>query len=119
MVRTRQALERLFTDRCTVLVKEQSVDPVTGETLFEGAALLEGEPCRLSFSALHVADGERAAQALLPCKLFLQRECKVPAGSELVVTRSGGEVLHFKCSSPPAIYSNHQEIALARAERWA
>lgn len=119
MDRQRRALERLWTDKCTVIVKQSKTDETTKLTDFTEEILYEDIPCKLSFSTLAAVNGDETAAVVQNIKLFLGNEYNIPAGSKITVTRKDGNVLHYKRSGLPGIFSVHQEITLETFERWA
>lgn len=116
-------LERIWTDRCDVTVREGTVDPETGRTVFEERAACKDVPCRLSFrltfenvSAVKSAGG--AYEVGQAGKLFLGLGVEIPPGARITVRR-GGAVFEFARSGAPAIYQRHQEIRVERLQDWA
>jgi hypothetical protein len=73
-------------------------------------------PCRVSYSGGR-AGKERGSltEARQEVKLFLGAEYPVKAGSVIVVRRKNTNTA-YKNSSPPAVYSSHQEISLELSE---
>ena len=112
------ALRSLWSDVCTITAKVATTDATTKLTSWSDTTLLSDAPCRISFESLDIASGDPAAYISQKVKLFLSSETVVPAGCEVSVTR-GGATMHFKSSGAPALYSDHQEIILEPAERWA
>ncbi|MCL2828354.1 MAG: hypothetical protein FWD99_06405 [Oscillospiraceae bacterium] len=117
------ALERLWTDRCDVYVREGAVDPDTGRTMFLERQIYEELPCRVSFrvsfetvSAVRDVAGI-ASMAGQTVKLFLDPNVRVPAGSKIVVRRFGQETAYVR-SGMPAIYEGHQEIRVELFRNW-
>ena len=116
-------LERLWTDRCDVAVREGTLDPETGRTVFAERTVYEDVPCRLSFrltfenvSAVKNAGGAfKVSQA---GKLFVGLDVSVPPGARIAVRR-GDRVYEFARSGAPAIYSGHQEVRVERFRDWA
>ena len=120
MVAQRRALERMYTDRCNVIVREKSVNPVNKRTEFTEVTALMDVPCRVSFAALSGADGSPAAAVGQDVKLFTAPEIAIPPGSKIIITRGGIKELNaYAYSSEPAIYPSHQEIRLELWKDWA
>ena len=115
-----RALETLWTDRVTVYRKQKVTDPVTHITDFREVAILEGQPCKLSFETLAAAEGDPAAAVSQAVKLFLSPDVTVPAGCRVVVTRPNKteRVLTYTSSGLAGMFHNHQEISLVPDERW-
>lgn len=114
-------LSRLWTDCCTVTVRE----PVQmGDGTSECREMLryKGLPCRLSYfqsvrdHASMELDG-MAAKAVQEAKLILPLDADVPPGSRIEVKR-GDRTLEFRASGQPRRYRAHQEILL-EAVKWA
>lgn len=81
--------------------------------------VLEGQPCRLSFSSSpNTNQTETAAQLVQTIKLFLAPEIRVQAGSKVTVTQNG-VITEYKSSGEPALYETHQEIMLELFKGWA
>lgn len=116
----RAALERLWTDRCTVIVQEETTDPVSHITKFGDKVLYKEQPCKLSFETSPVSGGEPAASTVQVVKLFLPLEFKIPAGSKIMVTRPGVEdyTASYSRSGAPGVFHNHQEIMLEPFRGW-
>ena len=85
----------------------------------EEIAVIEDQPCKLSFEKLNaVVQTETAAAIAQGLKLFLAPEIHINGGSKIVVTQNGvtGE---YSTSGEPAIYPTHQEIMLELFKGWA
>lgn len=113
---------RLWTDCCTVIVRE----PVTGEdgvTRLKEVIRCEGQPCRLSFfqSVRYHAEealGGAAAKVEQAAKLILPPDVEVPPGSRIRIRR-GDKTMDFCASGMPMRFHAHQEIILENFEKWA
>ena len=82
-------------------------------------AVLEDEPCRLSYSSVSAVDQtESAAKTAQVAKLFLSPDVQIKPGAKITVTQAG-VVRTFECSGVAAVYPTHQEIVLKLAERYA
>ena len=119
MVSHRTALERLWKDRCSVIVKEKQTDPSTKITDFVENFLLQDQPCKLSFETLTATKGDGTAAAFQSVKLFLSLDVTIPLGSKIVVTRPSGTVMEYANSGQPGMFTNHQEIQLTLFKGWA
>ena len=94
-------------------------DPKTKITTEKDVAVLEDEPCRLSYSSVSAVDQtESAAKTAQVTKLFLSPDVQIKPGAKITVTQAGA-VRTFECSGVPAVYPTHQEIVLKLAERYA
>ena len=110
----RQALERLWKDRCTVYKREKVKDPVTKLTDFEEKPLLQDQPCKLSFETLTSTSGDPVAVVSQTAKLFLSPDVEIPAGCKIVVTRFNNleRKFTYSKSGEAGVFTNHQEIQL-------
>lgn len=117
----RKALAMLWTDRCTILQRQEMTDPDTKITDFQEVPLVENQPCKLSFETLTTAGGDPVATTAQGVKLFLSPDIEVPAGCKVVVTRPNAleRVFTFASSGVPGVFSNHQEIPLTLFRGWA
>lgn len=107
----------MWTDRCSVTVREEVTDPETKLTDFSEVVIVNKEPCRLSYSALQTASGEHLTSAEMTAKLFISPDIDIPPGSRISIEHHGRK-LEFSRSGEPAIYTNHQEIELERFRGW-
>lgn len=116
----RAALERFYSDTCTVYV-QQEAESDDCLTRFESKVLYADQPCRLSFSSSTTASGDIVAAVSQSVKLFISPELVIPPGSCIDVLRPGEipRSFHYKSSGPAAVYPTHQEIPLELAERYA
>ena len=110
----RAALERFYSDTCTVYVQQES-ESDDCLTRFESNVLYADQPCRLSFSSSTTASGDIVAAVSQSVKLV------IPPGSRIDVLRPGEipRAFHYKSSGPAPVYPTHQEIPLELAERYA
>ena len=116
----RAALERFYSDTCTVYV-QQEAESDDCLTRFESKVLYADQPCRLSFSSSTTASGDIVAAVSQSVKLFISPELVIPPGGRIDVLRPGEipRAFHYKSSRPAAVYPTHQEIPLELAERYA
>lgn len=115
----RKALEATYDGTCTVIEYRDVEDKKTGLSDQEEVAVLEGQPCKLSFEALRAAgQTETAASVAQGTKLFLSPEITILPGSKIIVTQNGATGA-YSASGIPAVYATHQEIMLELFERWA
>ena len=117
----RKALERLWTDRCSVYVQVGATDPVTHLTDFEEMPLLLDQPCKLSFETLASANGDELPVVSQSVKLFLSPDVAVPAGCKIVVVRPNSleRIFTFAQSGEAGVFTNHQEILLVPFRGYA
>jgi hypothetical protein len=110
LVRSRKAVESLYTDTCRIITEKDTIDPDTG--IVNTARVTSAEyPCRISYKSLPAASGDGIPIMTQSVTLFLNPEVDVPAGVDIDVVRQG-RPLHFKSAGVSAVYDNHQEISL-------
>ena len=114
----RMALERLWRDRCKIIVREPVTDPVKKTTDFTERVLVDNQPCKLSFGSLPTAEQGNVATAGQTIKVFMAPEISVPPGSKIVITR-GDVSVDYAQSGQPAVFFSHQEISLELFRGWA
>lgn len=102
----------LWVGSCTIYEYKDTVDPITFQSTYQLTPILVNEPCKLSFTREPTAAiSNGAAQIEQFTTLFIRPDIVVKAGSVIEVTQRG-VTTKYKRSGLPAIYSNHQEIAL-------
>ncbi len=116
--RQQRALQKLWTDRCTVIVRVKKKDEQSKLTDFVEETLFEEEPCKLSFESLSTTGEGNVPSLGQAAKLFMSNEKEVPAGSKIIVTRQG-KTFAFARSGEPGWFTWHQEINLELWKRWA
>ena len=105
-------LSILWVGRCTIYEYQSVTDPDTWQTTQKAVAVLENEPCRLSYNheqSTNIANG--AAVVSQSITLFIRSDLTIKPGSVIEITQHG-VTEKFKGSGKPAVYSNHQEITL-------
>lgn len=118
MNRARKAIESRYKGICTVYEYKNVKDEVTKITSKKEVAVLENQPCKLSFESLNPTTTDGVAVQSMGAKLFISPEVNIKAGSKVVVTQNG-ITTEFSNSGIPAIYSNHQEIMLTVFDKYA
>lgn len=115
--RHRRAIERMYTDRCTIYRYVNIKDPVAHETKQVLQPVYIDQPCRISQRAL-AQNGQTEAQNNIAyeTKLFIAPELGIRQGDSIEVTRNG--VTRQYTAGEPFLYSTHQEVSLQRKE-WA
>lgn len=109
---TANPLAKLWTGRATIYEYKDITDPLTFQTTQEEVAVLENEPCRLSYNreqATNIQSG--AAVVSQSITLFIRPDLTINPGSVIEVTQHG-VTEKYKGSGQPAVYCNHQEIVL-------
>lgn len=115
----RRAQEATYEGLCTIYEYRDVTDEKTKLSSEEEVAVIEDQPCKLSFEKLNSAiQTETAATAVQGIKLFLAPEIVVKSNSKIVVTQNG-ITNEYSASGVPAVYSTHQEIPLELFGRWA
>ena len=115
----RRAQEATYEGICTIYECRDVTDEKTKLSSEEEVAVIEDQPCKLSFEKLNSAiQTETAATAVQGIKLFLAPEIVVKSNSKIVVTQNG-ITNEYSASGVPAVYSTHQEITLESFRRWA
>lgn len=115
----RNRIEQMYEDSCTVYEQMDVFDKKTKVKKGKRVAILEDEPCRLSFSRLEA--GEKADPASMPpqtVKLFISPDIDIKTGCVIEI-RHKGRTYEYERSGQPAVYSSHQEIVLQLRERWS
>lgn len=105
-------LSILWIGRCTIYEFQDVTDPDTFQTTQQEVAVLEDEPCRLSYNreqSTNIANG--AAVVSQSITLFIRPDLVIKPGSVIEITQHG-VTEKYKGSGKPAVYSNHQEIIL-------
>lgn len=115
----RRAQEATYEGICTIYECRDVTDEKTKLSSEEEVAVIEDQPCKLSFEKLNsVVQTETAAVQAQGVKLFLAPEIAVRSNSKIVVTQNG-ITNEYSASGVPAVYSTHQEITLESFRRWA
>ncbi len=115
----RRAQEATYEGLCTIYEYRDVTDEKTKLSSEEEVAVIEDQPCKLSFEKLNsVVQTETAAVQAQGVKLFLAPEIAVGSNSKIVVTQNG-ITNEYSASGIPAVYSTHQEITLESFRGWA
>lgn len=105
-------LSRLWIGRATISEYRESRDPVTWQDRHDLVPVVVDEPCRLSHSRENtVAVSEGAPYVAQAIVLFIRPDLVIKEGSVIEITQHG-VTNKYKRASKPAIYTNHQEVAL-------
>jgi len=115
--RHRRAIERLYTDTCTISRHVKVKDPVTKETKLVLQPVYEDQQCRISQRALGTNQQTEAENVIAyETKLFIAPELEIRQGDVVELTRGG--VSREYTAGEPFLYPTHQEVSLQRGE-WA
>lgn len=113
--RHRRAIEKLYTDRCTISRYEDYKDPVTKETKLQLEQIYTDNPCRLSQRALGTNNQTEAQNEIAyETKLFIAPELEIKQGDEIEITRGSVERTYTAGETFP--YPTHQEVSLQRKD---
>lgn len=113
----RHAVESLYKGKCTVYEYKPVKDPTTKITKSQPVAVLTDQPCRLSISNVTSAQAGAVAMISQAVKLFISPDIVIAPGSKISVTQNGA-TNDYQRTGQPAVYSNHQEIALELFKGW-
>ena len=118
VVKARKAIESMYDGTCTVTEYQEYIKD-NKSTGHHEVVILEGQPCRLSFSSSpNTNQTESAAQLVQTIKVFLAPDVRVQAGSKLTITQNG-VTTEYKSSGESALYQTQQEIMLELFKGWA
>lgn len=117
-------LALLWTGLVTIYEYKNITNPDTFQTTQELVAVVEDEPCRVSFGehayafgrTIEINDG--APSVMQTITLFVRPDLKVGAGAVIEVTQNN-VTTKYKRAAQPAVHSNHQEILLELYEDHA
>lgn len=125
LTKHRQAIERMYTDRCTISRPTKSKDPTTKETKLLPVQIYADQPCRLS-QKQQAQNGQTEAQndVRYESKLFISPELDIRQGDEIEVTRGHLTAAGWMPIAAPRQYQagepfpypTHQEISLQRRD---
>ena len=114
----RKAIESTYIGSLVVIEHQKVKDEVTKLTGYKDVAVIENQPCKLSFESLKTASqSDSAATVTQTTKLFVSPDIVIKAGSKITVTQAG-TTTDYTCSGVPAVYLTHQEIILDLFEDW-
>ena len=115
----RKAIESTYVGVCTIMERRDVRDEETKITRKnEEVAVVEDQPCRLSFEKLHaVVQTETVAKQTQGTKLFIAPEIAVRPGSKIIVQQNG-VTTQYIASGMPAVYFSHAEIMLELSKGW-
>lgn len=117
--RAKKTLERLYKDSCTIYEQQSVRDPETKKTVRKEVAVLENQPCKISFETITTtSESDGAAEQAISVKLFISPDITVKPGSKVVVTHLGEDTAYSN-SGVAGKFPTHQEIKLALFDRWA
>lgn len=109
-------LSILWTGRATIYEYQDITNPITHQTVQREVAVVEDEPCRLSYQheqATNIQSG--AAVVSQSIMLLVRPDLVIKPGSVIEITQHG-VTQKYKGSGQPAVYCNHQQIVLTLYE---
>ena len=116
---SKNPLAIMWLGKCTISEYKEVTDPETWQTNHELVPVVTDEPCRLSHNREGTIDVNSGApyvtQTIL---LFIRPDLAIKEGSVIEVTQHG-VTNKYRRASKPAIYTNHQELALELYEENA
>lgn len=105
-------LATLWQGRATIYEYTDVIDPDTFQTTQQEVAVLNNEPCRLSYKQEQSTDIQNGAAVVSQSiKLFIRPDLVIKPGSVISITQHS-VTQKYKGSGEPAVYCNHQEITL-------
>ena len=105
-------LELLWVGKATIFEYQNVTDPNTYQTNQKLVAIVVDEKCRLSHTReTTVAVDGGAPYVTQTIVLFIRPDLNIKEGSVIEITQNGVTNM-YKRASKPAIYTNHQEVAL-------
>lgn len=105
-------LSLLWVGRATISEYQEVTDPITWQTNHKLVPVVIDEPCRLSHSRESTVDVTGGAPYVTQSiVLFIRPDLVIKEGSVIEITQHG-VTNKYKRASKPAIYTNHQEVAL-------
>lgn len=116
-----EALKKLWTGKCSIFEQRSVVDPITHITSFKAVAVVENEPCRLSYPTsndVYVDESNTVQELKAPVTLFIRPDLVILEGSRITVTQNGRTV-EYKASGTPSVHSCHQEVKLTVVKEYA
>ena len=112
-------LATLWVGRATIYEYQDITDPTTFQTTQQEVAVLNNEPCRLSYNREQSTDIQSGAAVVSQSiTLFIRPDLVIKPGSVIEITQHG-VTEKYKGSGKPSVYCNHQEIALELYEENA
>ena len=107
--RYKAAVQRLWTGKATVTVREGVLNEANGRT----------EPVeRVLVEVTTTEPSEEAAKVVQSVTLYIDPSVDIPEGSKITVTQNK-VTRDYERSGTPAVYTVHQEVPLELWEGWA
>lgn len=115
----RKAVQRLWTGKATITVREGKVNEANGRTEPVERVTASDLPCRISFATVKSTEpDEEAARVVQTVTLYIDPSVEIPEGSKITITQNDvtGD---YERSGKAAVYTCHQEVPLELREGWA
>ena len=117
--RYKAAVQRLWTGKATVTVREGVLNEANGRTEPVERVLVEGAACRISHKTVTATEpSEEAAKTVQTVTLYIDPSVDIPEGSKITVTQNK-VTSDYERSGTQAVYTVHQEVPLELWEGWA
>ena len=117
--RYKAAVQRLWTGKATVTVREGVLNEANGRTEPVERVLVEGAACRISHKTVTATEpSEEAAKTVQTVTLYIDPSVDIPEGSKITVTQNK-VTRDYERSGTQAVYTVHQEVPLELWEGWA
>lgn len=115
----KRAIQRLWTGKAAITVREGVVDEATGRTGPVERVTASDLACRISFATVRSTEpDEEAARVVQAVTLYIDPSVEIPEGSKITITQN--EVIgDYECSGKAAVYTCHQEVPLELWKGWA
>lgn len=124
LVRVREAVEKLYSWRCSVYEREEYTDEA-GITKHREILALKDIPCRISYSTgmlfNKLNSGKEDIDAVRNkqyTKVFTSPDILIRPGSKIVATNEKGEHIYFH-SGERAEYLSHNEVLVENFKGWS
>ncbi len=117
--RYKAAVQRLWTGKATVTVREGVLNEANGRTEPVERVLVEGAACRISHKTVTATEpSEEAAKTVQTVTLYIDPSVDIPEGSKITVTQNK-VTRDYERSGTQAVYTVHQEVPLELFRGWA
>lgn len=117
-LKARVPIMYLMNGACDVKEYQSVTNEQTHVTTHTMVTIYTNQPCRLTYKTNPATEEGEAPKVLLGVRLFLPVALSIKAGCIFVVTQAG-KTRTFKAASEPAVYTNHQEVAVESADDYA
>lgn len=115
---TREFIEKMYTYKCDIIVKEKVVND-NFETTFKDKELYKNVKCKLSYNS--VLSAEKSVNKTLVfsnVKLFINPDIEIPSGSRIRL-KQNGKVEYYNYTGEVALFFTHQELSLELEKQYA